>query len=111
VGLFLEVAFLSLCELVHGGFRLLRILNWFLFYASDEWACAHQFFWGVSVLSCFVVWRVFLICLGVVLLLNCFCSAREVVSGSFSSFFRCLEGFGALVLSAFLFFSDFVFFK
>jgi hypothetical protein len=31
VGLSLEVASLSLCELVHGGFRLLRFLNWFLF--------------------------------------------------------------------------------
>ena len=31
VSLFLEVTFLSLCELVHGGFRLLRVLNWFLF--------------------------------------------------------------------------------
>ncbi len=31
VSLSLEVASLSLCELVHGGSRLLRFLNWFLF--------------------------------------------------------------------------------
>ena len=31
VGLFLEVPYLSRCELVHGGCRVLRFLNWFLF--------------------------------------------------------------------------------
>ena len=37
VGLFLEVAYLSWCELVHGGFRLLRFLNWFLFEGLSLW--------------------------------------------------------------------------
>ena len=31
VGLFLEGAYLSRCEGVHGGFRVARFLNWFLF--------------------------------------------------------------------------------
>lgn len=32
VGLFLEGAYLSGCEGVHGGFRVARFLNWFLFW-------------------------------------------------------------------------------
>ena len=71
VGLFLEVACLSGCEWVHGGWGVVRFLNWFLFAVG----CGFFFLcWVCLVWGCLggllVVWRVFLVCLGVVLLLN-----------------------------------------
>jgi len=75
VGLFLEVPYLSGCELVHSGCRVLRFLNWFLFWGLVWGRWLHFFiFMGVVVWGCFVgffvVWRVFLVCFGGVLLLN-----------------------------------------
>ena len=72
VGLFLEAAHLSGCESVHGGCRVPRFLNWFLFCGMV--VVGTPLFLGVSVWGCFrgflVVWRVFWVCLGVVLVLN-----------------------------------------
>ncbi len=47
VGLFLEGAYLSGCEWVHGGSVFLRFLNWFLF-AGVVWVAVEIFFisWG-----------------------------------------------------------------
>lgn len=64
VGLFLEVAYLSWCELVHGGCRVPRFLNWFLFVGAVVF---FYFFWG---------------CLfGVVLVLDIYCSHEWSLCG------------------------------
>ena len=75
VGLFLEGAYLSRCEWVHGGSVFLRFLNWFLF-AGVVWGVAGRYppVLGVSGLELFLGFvgclGGFLVCLGVVLILN-----------------------------------------
>ena len=108
VGLFLEVPYLSRCELVHGRCRVLRFLNWFLFWGLVWRAVAVLFYFLWGWLFGVVLW-VFLLFGGFfwfVLVLFWYCFATEwllfCLGGLVGGVFRVLRVFGGVFICGWL---------